>query len=177
MKNLLLIFVASVLFISCNDEATNTVNQNDLAGTWNLTEFIIGTQRTTTAIPSGDVINSTTSKTVGKESSLTFTFDESTNEFTTDGEITLALTTDIGTNNPRTVEVKTKIIYGLNSGAWKIENDQLIFSVSEKDVVMDLDRSTDGKIVLKQTIDTSHNSLSGDKNIKTQGIVTIVLEK
>ncbi len=173
MKKLLLLFVSTLLFISCSDESNNNVdvNQNDLVGTWSLTKFDLDA---TTSGSSQGIDFSSNIKSIGKDYNLTITFTENPKEFTVDGSFTLVSTTNIA-GDIDTVEEEVSTISELNSGEWKIENNQLLLIGDNISSGININSFTGNKIILKQPVDFNRTEQGGTIKIKSE--TTFIFEK
>ncbi len=172
MKKLLLLFISTLLFISCSDESDNNVdvNQSDLVGTWNLTK-LEGFNKAD--VKSGVFSTNIDNTFFGKDYNFTFNFTENPNNYYTDGSFTL-VTID---KDDQTTEISSNTAGNLVSGEWKIENNKLVITnkTTQASTEFTIDSFETNKLTLKETINLDQSNDHGTSKINSSLIM--ILEK
>lgn len=189
-----LFFTLTILFfISCSDNEENIdATTSDFVGTWNLTTFDIDSS---TKVSYSGFSYTLDSKTFGKDFDFTFTFSETPNEYTTNGEYTLVTEyNDPYSGETESYEYPVTALESFSSGSWSIVDNKLIIENGFQQQEIDLNIDTDfenqlsgitvkslssNKIILEEKIsqDLTQTFDGEDYSYEIDINYTVVLEK
>ncbi|SEE52614.1 hypothetical protein SAMN04487765_2949 [Tenacibaculum sp. MAR_2010_89] len=174
MKKLLFLFSLILTLVSCskNDSNIPTVTNNDVVGTWNLTDFKI--EGTTKGTYKGQNFSGNV-KSHGENYNFAFTFNQN-NSLSLKGLFTIVTTSTI-LGVSQTNKSDAKVIDGFDNNAkWNIENNILKLTTSGgESFEIPIDDFQKDKIVLKYVVNEK-KTINGI-DLQINGIQYIVLEK
>lgn len=170
----LLLFFLVTSFISCekNENVTQKFNQ-DLLGTWNLTELF--TENGSIKITIDNVTKNGSFSMSGKDfSNATLTFSENPNNITNSGSFTRTITVTIDgkTNTEEEVAQSTGVTTGTTS--WSIDNNTLTITDDEVSIPFEIVTLTANSLRIRADFSDS-NLFSDDYQIT--GNLILVMSK
>ncbi|WP_435262684.1 hypothetical protein [Tenacibaculum sp. nBUS_03] len=173
MKKLLFLFSLVLTLFSCskNDSEPLSVTNNDIVGTWKLTDFKI--EGTTKGTYKGQNFKGTVNS-YGEDYNFTFAFNQD-NSLSLKGLFRIVTTSTI-LGISQTNKSDAKIIDGFdNTAKWNIDKNILKLTSDGKSFEIPIDDFNNNKLVLKYVV--NEKKVINGIDLQINGVQYLVLEK